>query len=1008
MATRVHELAAVISANIAEFNRGINSAIRKTGELRQAWNRAASDVNASATRITAAVTAVGVASARSFAKYEQVIIRAQAVTRTLDTEAGKSLQSLARTMGETTVFSATQAAEAIEQMGLAGLSVREIYDALPGALNLAAAAQVDIATAADISAKTMRAFGADAAELTRINDVMVGTFTRANTDIRQLGEAMKPVAPVSRALGVSLEDTAAIIAKLSDAGFQGSLAGTSLRNIMSRLAGAQPEVTKRLAELGVTTQDAAGNMLPLLDVLQQIERAGLKDAEVLQLFGARGGPQLLALLEVGTAEIRRFSGELRSLQGISEEMANANLVSLSGQFSLVLSKLNELAIAAGERLKPELVGLFSTLIKWMDENKSALVSLATEGFTGLVRFMQQALVEGRELVPMFLEISRAAGEMLRPLLQFLAEHPRLVQALVLLRVSALFGVTQAIGSLTTAITTLLTTAIRPLTVAIGTRLVAAVRAFGGYLVTTLIPNLIALVGVTKDAAIALGATGTLSLGGALLATLAVAGIVINSIIQLRNELAALDQQAQDFADNQESLRNEFGQKERRRARANANDPDALRAQLADLKQQRDSQRMIEQNAQEEAARARRDVRGMGRLERLIETNGGLTKSARETEIGLNEQTAEAARNRANDIDLIIEQIQQRLEFIGRERESSDMNAGGRAFNAAGGNVAAFNAREQAIIAEQQEAAAQQAEEQRVLAEQQAEVERQRHTEQQMRTQEATSSFEQFRNRLVEMRDAGAITGDQLNEFVTQAQLLRDQFKQGMFDADFFAESMRKLGDATRDATQANREAEEQKRHEALLRGDFAGAGLSLRDAVEQRLAQFRRSQFNQMADRTFESLFGLNRVMQPVISGFQRLDTSMKDFGTRMQSSLSGGGGQFGAIGAFFATPGGQVASLQNQISLLQQNLGLVDTYRQRRRILDDIAQLEQQITALQQPQAPTFGGTSGDIEFKDPAGPIINQNRFEFPNLTRMSNAEVRQIADQIEAEQQRRGRVL
>src|SRR5690606_13727708 len=124
-------------------------------------------------------------------------------------------------------------------------------------------------------------------------------FTKANTDLGQLAEAMKQVAPVSKGMGVSLEDTSAAIAKMSDAGFQGSIAGTALRNILTRLGGATPEATNRLRELGVETLTSEGKMRPFLEILADIEKQGLTSAEVMQIFGQRGGPQMMALLEAG-------------------------------------------------------------------------------------------------------------------------------------------------------------------------------------------------------------------------------------------------------------------------------------------------------------------------------------------------------------------------------------------------------------------------------------------------------------------------------------------------------------------------------------------------------------------------------------------------------------------------------------------------------------------------------------------------------------------------------------
>jgi TP901 family phage tail tape measure protein len=356
-------------------------------------------------------------------------------------------------MGRVTVFSSTQAAEAIEKMGLAGLSTEEIITALPGALQLASSAQISIAQAADISAKTMRAFGADATELAHINDVLVATFTRSNTDITMLGESMKHVAPVSKALGVSLEDTAAAIAKMGDAGFQGSMAGTALRNILSRLAGAMPEVIKKLNEVGVTTTDANGRMLPFLDIMRQIERAALDDAKVLEIFGARGGPQMLALLEVGSGAIGDFSQKLSEAGGIAQRISDTNIDTLWGALMLIRSAIEDVVIEIGQGMSPQLRQAATEIIALVSQSGPALTELATSGFRALLDAAIALFQYLNENSDQIAETAQGLWSFLQPIAAYLAQHPELLAALVALKVTGLLGVNTAAISLGRAIWT---------------------------------------------------------------------------------------------------------------------------------------------------------------------------------------------------------------------------------------------------------------------------------------------------------------------------------------------------------------------------------------------------------------------------------------------------------------------------------------------------------------------------------------------------------------------------
>lgn len=447
MASTIKVLRAVLRSDLKDFSRNMQKAGANTKELARAWEDARSQISRATKIIGASVAAMATAVTVKFAKFESTMKRAGAVTRTLGTRDFARLEQAAKDMGEATVFSASEAAEAIEKLGLAGLETNEIIEALPGALELAAAGGVSIADAADAAAKTMRAFGADAKELSHINDVLVGTFTRANTDLPQLSEAMKHVAPVSKSLGVSLEDTAAIIAKMSDAGFQGSIAGTSLRNIMTRLAGAVPEATTALADFGIITQDSTGKMRPLIDILQEISESDMGSDDLLRIFGARGGPQLLSILEAGIPTIREFSQALEESGGIAKSIAEAQLDTLAGAWKLLQSRIESFMIEAGEELAPMLREMADGLQDYLEEHrteiveslKTALVSLADVLSTlgGALGSMGPAMADAIGVFAQFLGI----------VVDLVDAVPGLMEVLIALRISAFLGLTSAVKAL---------------------------------------------------------------------------------------------------------------------------------------------------------------------------------------------------------------------------------------------------------------------------------------------------------------------------------------------------------------------------------------------------------------------------------------------------------------------------------------------------------------------------------------------------------------------------------
>ncbi len=294
--------------------------------------------------ITSPLTVFGAISVKAVADFEEQMARVAAVSNATATEL-KLLENQARKLGATTRFSASDAAEAMNYLAMAGFKTKQITAAMPSTLKLAAAASLDMGTAADITSNILTGFALKTEDLAHVNDVLVKAFTSSNTDLRQLGEAMKYVAPVAAGAGQSIESITAAIGALGNAGIQGSMAGTTLRKTLSTLMSPNKRVADLLKELGVNTRDSSGQMRSFIDILEDLANSGASSAEIMEMFGDRAGPGMLALMEQGSDAIRRFSNALEGSAGTAERVAKMQEDSLAGAWREVQSAYEELQIS---------------------------------------------------------------------------------------------------------------------------------------------------------------------------------------------------------------------------------------------------------------------------------------------------------------------------------------------------------------------------------------------------------------------------------------------------------------------------------------------------------------------------------------------------------------------------------------------------------------------------------------------------------------------------------------
>ncbi|MGZ9651560.1 phage tail tape measure protein [Bacillus cereus] len=354
------EIKAKLTLDNAQFKRGMQEAqsqMEQTSTKSKQTSEGMSALGkASAVAGVAIVASVG-ASVKAAANFEQSMAKVKAISGATDSEF-KQLENTAKHLGATTQFSASQAAEGLSFLSMAGFSASDSMSALPSVLNLAAVGQMDLGRSADITSNIMTGFGLNAADSGKAVDILAKTMTTANTDLDQLGMAMKYVAPVASALGWDMTDAATAVAKMSDAGIQGSQAGTSLRAALLSLANPTGQTAKAFDELGISVVDANGQFKPLPELIGHISSKmdGMTDAQktvtAAQLVGTEASAGFLALLEQGQGSLQDYKTELELSGGTAERVAKIQQETLVGAWNQAKSAMEGLAIGLGTTLLP--------------------------------------------------------------------------------------------------------------------------------------------------------------------------------------------------------------------------------------------------------------------------------------------------------------------------------------------------------------------------------------------------------------------------------------------------------------------------------------------------------------------------------------------------------------------------------------------------------------------------------------------------------------------------------
>ena len=300
-----------------------------------------------------ALTYASVKLIRLFADFDDTMRRVGAVTNATSEEL-LMMRDAAKEAGSTTRFTASQAAEGLLYLGMAGFSARQSTEALPNVLRLAAAGSTDLGRAADITTNILTGYGMRVEDLGRVNDVLVKTFTSSNSTLEELGYAFSYVGPIAKSAGLRFEETAALLGKLHDAGIKGERAGTALRGAISRLLRPVRGTGKAIEELGLEIYDSTGKIRPMTDILAELQEKGATTGQVIKLFGVEAGPGMASLIGQGADSISRFQGELNNAGGTAERVAEEMEAGLGGAMREMTSATEGLWLEIGEALAPTL------------------------------------------------------------------------------------------------------------------------------------------------------------------------------------------------------------------------------------------------------------------------------------------------------------------------------------------------------------------------------------------------------------------------------------------------------------------------------------------------------------------------------------------------------------------------------------------------------------------------------------------------------------------------------
>ncbi len=451
MASDVFDLFARLSIDTSQYESGLSRARGMAGKvggvMSSGLNKAAKLTSAALAATSAAVTAFGKSAVQTGLSFDAAMGQVAATAgKTADELAETSghvttaygefngtLRDFAKFMGKNTAFTATEAAQALNYMALAGYSTQQSMEMLPTVLDMAAAGSMDLARASDMITDTQSALGLSAERTALMVDEFAKAASTGNTSVEQLGEAFLTVGGLGKELNNgfiqlsdgtvqeidNIEQLEIAFTAMANAGIKGSEAGTHMRNMLLKLANPTKGGTEALEKMGISVFDAEGKMRSLDNVFSDLSHSfeqmsqQEKLATIGELFNARDTASAEALLAAVEQDWDRIGESVLQAKGSATEMANTKLDNLQGQLTIMKSALEGAKITLSDKLVPSL----KDLVKWGTTAIGKLTTAFEEGgVDGLMGafgdLLSEGLNKGIEKLP---NLTRLAGTLLSAL-----------------------------------------------------------------------------------------------------------------------------------------------------------------------------------------------------------------------------------------------------------------------------------------------------------------------------------------------------------------------------------------------------------------------------------------------------------------------------------------------------------------------------------------------------------------------------------------------------------------
>lgn len=395
-------------ADLSQFSSEMQSAqreLQKTGKKMQEIGAQMS------TYLTAPLAAVAGFSSKISMEFDDSMRKVMATTNATGGEF-KAMTATAEEMGAKTRYTASQAAEAMNYMALAGWKSQQIISGIPGVLALAAASGEDLGMVADILTDGLTAMGKGAEQASQFVDVLAASASNSNTTVGMMGQAFQYAAPLAGAFGYEVEDLALAIGLMANAGIKGEKAGTALRALMTRMVKPTREAQKAITDLGLEVKNADGSMKPLGDVIDQLRTklGKLTDSQKGQYAGMLAGQEaisgLLAIVNAAPADFDKLSKAVENSAGTAERMQNQMEGGIGGSWREMSSAIEGVSIQIGKVLEPafkKIIVLIKDLSNWFmelsDTTKTVIVVIG--GITAAMGPFIFALGTVVKLLPVF-------------------------------------------------------------------------------------------------------------------------------------------------------------------------------------------------------------------------------------------------------------------------------------------------------------------------------------------------------------------------------------------------------------------------------------------------------------------------------------------------------------------------------------------------------------------------------------------------------------------------------